>query len=196
MPCRSLQYPLLPAAKGKVSHGSVLNENYAPTRVTSGCKSTPGRFSQVVLDFQFERLAKRRDACLLSFDSFCHHCLFGTVLDVALLNVVGYLSDLRLRSGEVRALVSPLAEFDRPHLFGVRVPLVNIPGLGSACCDAEAQAFDRRVGEPDRLVGGQGLEVRVGEADRRHLVVPCKTAVFTKFTIRSTAAGSHPNAVQ
>ena len=26
---------------GKVSHGSLLNENYAPTRVTSGCKSTP-----------------------------------------------------------------------------------------------------------------------------------------------------------
>ena len=25
---------------GKVSHGSVLNENYAPTRVTSGWKST------------------------------------------------------------------------------------------------------------------------------------------------------------
>jgi hypothetical protein len=40
MPCRSLQYPLLPAAKGNVSHGSVLNENYAPTRVTSGWKST------------------------------------------------------------------------------------------------------------------------------------------------------------
>ncbi|SEO36306.1 Putative phage tail protein, partial [Gemmobacter aquatilis] len=31
---------LLPAAKGKVSHGSVLNENYAATRVTSGWKST------------------------------------------------------------------------------------------------------------------------------------------------------------
>ena len=25
---------------GNVSHGSLLNENYAPTRVTSGCKST------------------------------------------------------------------------------------------------------------------------------------------------------------
>ena len=32
--------PMSPAAKGKVSHGSVLNENNAPTRVTSGWKST------------------------------------------------------------------------------------------------------------------------------------------------------------
>ncbi|MGB3314576.1 MAG: DUF4928 family protein, partial [Albidovulum sp.] len=40
MPCRSLQYPLQTAAMGKVSHGSLLNENYVPTRVTSGWKST------------------------------------------------------------------------------------------------------------------------------------------------------------
>ena len=50
MPCRSLRNPPLPAAEGKVSHGSVLSENYDPTRVTSGCKST--------LDGQIDRLGR------------------------------------------------------------------------------------------------------------------------------------------
>ena len=40
IPCRSRQCPLLPAAKGNVSHGSVLSENSATVRVISGWKTT------------------------------------------------------------------------------------------------------------------------------------------------------------
>ena len=60
-----------------------------------GARATIGLVQgQAVLDFKFERLSQRRVACLFSFDGFCHHSLFGTVLDVTLLNVVGDLADL------------------------------------------------------------------------------------------------------
>jgi hypothetical protein len=42
----SLCNPPLPAAKEKVSYGSVLNKNFAPTQVTSERKSTPNRFKE------------------------------------------------------------------------------------------------------------------------------------------------------
>ena len=79
MPCRSLQYPLLPAAKGKVSHGSLLNENYAPTRVTSGWKSTAvgydrrryKRRNRIEIMFgrlkDWRRIATRYDRCAKTF---------------------------------------------------------------------------------------------------------------------------------
>lgn len=59
--------------------------------------------------------------------------------------------------------------------------------------DAQPQPLHVGIGEPSGLVRAQGAQVRVGELDRGHFVVPCNAVGFTGPTIRSNTTVTQPN---